>query len=262
MCARLPIHTALADAPQVPSPQHVRSGRGIGMRQSTITASQPGNINDLPTSTRLNLTLTACSQTITFNPPTQVATTIGSSVAITAIGGASGNAVSFAISTTSAGICSLTNNGATGTAPNLISNATITVLTLGDWTITANQAGNTNYNAALSVSVTITLVQPSAQLYFIHPDHLGTPRAITKASDNTKVWEWNNDDAFGNNAPDENPNNVNGTTPFKYNLRFLGQYFDRETNTHYNYFRDYDPATGRYVQSDPIGQLGGLNLYL
>lgn len=37
--------------------------------------------------------------------------------------------------------------------------------------------------------------------------------------------------------------------------------FDRETNTHYNTFRDCDPSTGRYVQSDPIGLRGGINLY-
>lgn len=37
--------------------------------------------------------------------------------------------------------------------------------------------------------------------------------------------------------------------------------YDRETNLHYNYFRDYDPLTGRYVQSDPIGLRGGLNTY-
>lgn len=28
---------------------------------------------------------------------------------------------------------------------------------------------------------------------------------------------------------------------------------DKETNLHYNYFRDYDPGIGRYVQADPLG---------
>ncbi|MDP2198128.1 MAG: RHS repeat-associated core domain-containing protein, partial [Sulfurimicrobium sp.] len=37
------------------------------------------------------------------------------------------------------------------------------------------------------------------------------------------------------------------------NLRLPGQYWDEETGLHYNYFRDYDPGSGRYVQSDPIG---------
>ena len=48
---------------------------------------------------------------------------------------------------------------------------------------------------------------------------------------------------------------------FAHNLRFPGQYYDVETAKHYNYFRDYSPSIGRYIQSDPIGLRGGLNTY-
>ena len=44
---------------------------------------------------------------------------------------------------------------------------------------------------------------------------------------------------------------------FVYNLRFPGQYYQAETGLNYNYFRDYDPQTGRYIESDRLGLFGG-----
>lgn len=96
------------------------------------------------------------------------------------------------------------------------------------------------------------------QVYYIHTDHLNTRRRITRPSDNVIVWRWDSD-AFGRDAADEDPNGDGQR--FEYNLRFPGQYYDSETGLHYNYFRDYDPSIGRYVQSDPIGLAGGLNTY-
>jgi RHS repeat-associated protein len=98
----------------------------------------------------------------------------------------------------------------------------------------------------------------AVDVFYVHADHLGTPRVITRPSDNKVVWKWDSAEAFGNNVPNENPSALGA---FTYNLRMPGQYFDRETGTFYNYFRDYDPQLGRYVQSDPIGLRGGLNTF-
>jgi RHS repeat-associated protein len=105
----------------------------------------------------------------------------------------------------------------------------------------------------------VTVGAAVAGLYFIHPDHLGTPRLIADAA-GTTVWRWDQQEPFGNDTPNGDPNST-GTT-FEFPLRLPGQYADRETGLAYNYYRDYDPATGRYVQSDPIGLAGGINTYL
>ncbi len=98
----------------------------------------------------------------------------------------------------------------------------------------------------------------SGIIHYVHSDNLGTPRQITTSLGGV-VWKWDNVDPFGNNAANELPNG--GNIPFRYNLRFPGQYADSETGTNYNYFRDYDPATGKYIESDPIGLVGGINTY-
>lgn len=49
---------------------------------------------------------------------------------------------------------------------------------------------------------------------------------------------------------------------FAYNLRFPGQYFMAETGLNQNWNRDYDPAVGRYTESDPLGLTSGVDTYV
>jgi RHS repeat-associated protein len=130
-----------------------------------------------------------------------------------------------------------------------------TNVAIGNYTVTAvatDSLGATATSTAVNVAVT------SVGTYFIESDQLNTPRRITNAA-NQPVWQWDNNDPFGNNVPNADPNNTG--TAFEFNLRFAGQYFDQETGLHYNYYRTYDPQTGRYIESDPIGLAGGLNTY-
>ncbi len=94
-------------------------------------------------------------------------------------------------------------------------------------------------------------------IFYVHTDHLNAPRKVTRPFDNKVRWSFN-PDPFGNGAPNENPQSL-GT--FSYNLRYPGQYYDSESGLNYNYYRDYEAATGRYVESDPIGLRGGVNTY-
>ncbi|GMU74804.1 MAG: hypothetical protein AMXMBFR45_02950 [Gammaproteobacteria bacterium] len=85
---------------------------------------------------------------------------------------------------------------------------------------------------------------------YLYADHLGTPRIGTDAS-KAITWRYQSD-AFGVGTP-------SGTASVR--LRLPGQIDLGILGIGYNYFRDYDPQVGRYLEGDPIGLEGGLNTY-
>ncbi|WP_304438480.1 RHS repeat-associated core domain-containing protein, partial [Lysobacter sp. Root667] len=99
------------------------------------------------------------------------------------------------------------------------------------------------------------------KLHYIEPDHLGTPRAVIDRSRDVAIWTWAlQGEAFGNSPPNQDPDL--DSTNFVFDMRFPGQRYDAATGLNYNYFRDYDAGSGRYVQSDPIGLVGGIGTYV
>ncbi|WP_408611927.1 RHS repeat-associated core domain-containing protein [Chitiniphilus purpureus] len=106
---------------------------------------------------------------------------------------------------------------------------------------------------------TVQHSQGTAQLYYAWADHLGATRQLSDPARRKVVWDWPISEPFGHSGVREDPD-LDGKL-VTYNLRFPGQYFDKETGRFYNYFRDYDPRIGRYIQSDPIGLAGGVNTY-
>jgi RHS repeat-associated protein len=144
---------------------------------------------------------------------------------------------------------------------------------LGTPGTTATQANNVGNNT--------TANKVNVDIYYVHADHLGTPRVVTRSAAvgaattgpnaiNKQVWSANTDPfgtALGNSAPNENPQLVAGTATvvqaatFRLNHRFDGQLYDADTGKHYNNKRIFGPSEGRYVESDPLGLNGGLSTY-
>src|SRR5581483_11336563 len=101
-------------------------------------------------------------------------------------------------------------------------------------------------------NIPVATISPSAgQLYFLHDDRLGTPQIATDSSQNI-VWSA----SYG-------PYGELSSTPslIVQNLRLPGQEFDWDTGLYHNGYRDYAPALGRYLQSDPLGLGCGTNTY-
>ncbi|MDX1374033.1 MAG: RHS repeat-associated core domain-containing protein [Burkholderiales bacterium] len=126
----------------------------------------------------------------------------------------------------------------------------------GVYSLTAVATDNEGLQTT-SAAVPITVGAGKA-LYFIHVDHLNTPRLIADGAQKT-VWRWDQQEPFGNNPANEDPDGDG--IAFSFPKRFPGQYYDAETLLHYNYFRDYDPGLGVFKESDLIGLDGGLNTY-
>ncbi|MEL6117890.1 RHS repeat-associated core domain-containing protein [Photobacterium sp. SP02] len=93
-------------------------------------------------------------------------------------------------------------------------------------------------------------VDADGQISDVLSDHLSAPIGLIQAQN--LIWQQARS-PFGKTG---------GTAqPVTFNIGFPGQYRDAESGLNYNFYRDYDPNTGRYIQRDPIGLRGGLNIY-
>jgi len=121
------------------------------------------------------------------------------------------------------------------------------------------QIDGNDYTAAVVCVVTQNCLPDSisSEIYYVHNDHLGTPKALTNAAGDV-VWNAVAE-PFGLAVVNEDVDDDGELVEF--NLRMSGQYYDVESGFYYNYFRYYDPETGRYITSDPIGLAGGVNTY-
>ena len=124
-----------------------------------------------------------------------------------------------------------------------------------------DSSGNLLFESDASGNATVEYIWLGSQrlamaqgvnLYYTHVDHLGSVQLLTDSAGGV-VWS-------ADYKPFGEVNIISAVV--ENNLRFPGQYYDGESGLHYNYFRDYDPGIGRYVESDPIGLGGGLNTYV
>ncbi len=123
---------------------------------------------------------------------------------------------------------------------------------VGEYDATGSEIKTYGYKPDSTWTTDPLFMKQGGEYYFYHNDHLGTPMIMTDISGNI-VWSALYD-SFGKAQ-------VN-ISVVENNLRFPGQYYDSETGLHYNWNRYYEPNTGRYLTTDPIGFFGGdLNLY-
>jgi len=144
-------------------------------------------------------------------------------------------------------------------------NAQITVYDeAGQWLGNYSATGQAQQQAIWLDNYPVALINVAAagvpELAYIQPDHLGTPRVVIDPVRDVAIWEWSNkSEVFGDQVPANDPDGDG--VAFELALRFPGQQATDASGMFYNYQREYDPAVGRYSQSDPIGLAGGVSTY-
>ncbi len=117
---------------------------------------------------------------------------------------------------------------------------------------TGNVVKSYGYRPGSSWTTDPLFMKVGGQYYFYQNDHLGTPQKLT-AVNGAVVWSAKYS-SFGDA-------NIDSFSRIVNNLRFPGQYHDQETKLHNNYFRYYNSSSGRYLRKDPIGIMGGVNIF-
>ena len=105
--------------------------------------------------------------------------------------------------------------------------------------------------------------QPLVKIYHYHNNHLGTPQELSDESGNIiwlsydRAWGGSFETIYKPQFIDNFAISENELQPIK----FQGQSLDTETGLHYNRFRYYDSDVGMFISRDPIGLMGGSNVF-
>ena len=105
--------------------------------------------------------------------------------------------------------------------------------------------------------------QPLVKIYHYHCNHLGTPQELTD-SDGDVVWlsyDYSWGGQFDRHYKPQQVGNYDVSESELQPIKFQGQSLDVETGLHYNRFRYYDSDVGMFISRDPIGLMGGSNVF-